>query len=89
MHKVVKRLCRQSYNKFKSFMANNGYKKPSFDHCVFASRFSPNVFIVLLLYVDYMSIIGQDMRRISKKKDELAKTYDIKDLVHARQILTI
>ncbi|KAL6327382.1 hypothetical protein AAG906_019072 [Vitis piasezkii] len=46
-------------------------------------------FIILLLYVDDMLIVGQDTSKISKLKSELSKSFAMKDLGPAKQILGI
>ena len=71
---------RQWYRKFESVMQQQGYKKTTFDHCVFVQRFSHNDFIILLFYVDDMLIIGQSASRIAKLKQKLSKSFVVKDL---------
>ena len=43
--------------------------------------------IILLLYANDMLIVGQDRAQISKLKEELVKSFDMKDLGPAKQIL--
>ena len=78
---------RQWYKKFDSFMEEQGYKKTSSDHCVFIKRFPNDQFIILLLYVDDMLIVGQDAKKITLLKEELRKSFAMKDLGQAKQIL--
>ncbi|KAG8481286.1 hypothetical protein CXB51_026104 [Gossypium anomalum] len=52
-------------------------------------RFSGDDFIILLLYVDDMLIVGQNASRIEKLKQELSKSFAMKDLGPAKQILGI
>uniref|UniRef100_A0A3Q7HM46 Reverse transcriptase Ty1/copia-type domain-containing protein n=1 Tax=Solanum lycopersicum TaxID=4081 RepID=A0A3Q7HM46_SOLLC len=52
-----------------------------------SSEFSDNNFIILLLYVDDMLIVGQDKELIAKLKKDLSKSFDMKDLGPAQQIL--
>jgi len=56
---------------------------------VYIRQFSGSNFIVLLLYVDDVLIVGQDAILISKLKDELSKSFDMKDLAPARYIFGI
>ena len=58
------------YRKFDSFIEENGYTKTQCDHCVFIYKFYNNDFVILLLYVDAMLIIGHDMTKIKKLKNE-------------------
>ena len=68
-------------------MLSNGYKRTAVDHCVFIKKYSNDDFIILLLYVDDMLIIGHDVRKIEELKEELSKSFDMKDLGSAKQIL--
>uniref|UniRef100_A0A0V0GY18 Putative ovule protein n=1 Tax=Solanum chacoense TaxID=4108 RepID=A0A0V0GY18_SOLCH len=68
-------------------MGEQGYKKTSSDHCVFVQKISDNDFIILLLYVDDMLIVGKNTSKIDELKKELRKSFAMKDLGHAKQIL--
>uniref|UniRef100_A0A3Q7IWF6 Reverse transcriptase Ty1/copia-type domain-containing protein n=1 Tax=Solanum lycopersicum TaxID=4081 RepID=A0A3Q7IWF6_SOLLC len=57
------------------------------DHCVFVQKFSDNDFIILLLYVDDMLIVGKNTSKIHELNKELCKSFSMKDLGHAKQIL--
>ena len=85
----LKQAPRQWYRKFDSFMTDHGYSKTTSDHCVFVKKYPDGNFIIILLYVDDMLIMGQDMSKISKLKLELSKSFAIKDLGPAKQILGI
>ncbi|XP_059291841.1 F-box/LRR-repeat protein At5g63520-like [Lycium ferocissimum] len=78
----------KGYKKFESQDGEQGYKKTSSDHCVFVQRFShDDDFIILLLYVDDMLIVGKNASRIGELKKQLSKSFAMKDLGHAKQIL--
>ena len=83
----LKQAPRQWYKKFDSFMMSHGYNRTSSDHCVFTRKFSDDDFIILLLYVDDMLIIGHDSSKIDRLKRELSKSFSMKDLGSAKQIL--
>ena len=85
----LKQAPRQWYRKFDSFMTEHGYSRTTSDHCVFVKKYTDGNFIILLLYVDDMLIVGQDMSKISKLKSELSKSFAMKDLGPAKQILGI
>ena len=68
-------------------MATHGYIKTNFDHYVFVQKFSNDNFIILLLYVDDMLIIGRDITKIKDLKKEMSKTFAMKDLGAAKQII--
>ena len=68
-------------------MEKNGYKKSVFDHCVFIKRFDDGDFVILLLYVDDMLIVGHDGAKIASLKKNLNKSFAMKDLGPAKQIL--
>ena len=54
---------------------------------MFVKKFSDNDFIILLLYVDDMLIVGKDTSKIDNLKKELSKSFAMKDLGSAKQIL--
>ena len=83
----LKQSPRQWYKKFDSFMMSHGYNRTSSGHCVFTRKFSDDDFIILLLYVDDMLIIGHDSSKNDRLKRELSKSFSIKDLGLAKQIL--
>jgi hypothetical protein len=83
----LKQAPRQWYKKFDSFMVEHEYDKTTSDHCVFVKKFSDGEFIILLLYVDDMLIVGRDTRKIDRLKEEFSKSFAMKDLGPARQIL--
>ena len=83
----LKQAPRQWYMKFDSFMKSQTYLKTYSDPCVYFKRFSENNFIILLLYVDDMLIVGKDKGLIAKLKGDLSKSFDMKDLGPAQQIL--
>ena len=68
-------------------MVNQGDKRTASDHCVFVKRYRDGDFIVVLLYVDVMLIVGHDKSKIDKLKEELSKSFAMKDLGPTRQIL--
>ena len=70
-------------------MGKQGYRKTNSDHCVFFQRFGDDDFIILLLYVDDMLIVGKNVKRINHLKIELSKSFAMKDLGPAKQILGI
>ena len=83
----LKQAPRQWYRKFYSVMKQQGFKKTSSDHCVFVQKFSDDDFVILLLYVDDMLIVGRNASRIEKLKQDLSKSFAMKDLGPAKQIL--
>ncbi|GJU87980.1 putative RNA-directed DNA polymerase [Tanacetum coccineum] len=52
-------------------------------------KFGDDDFIILLLYVDDMLIVGKNIRRIAQLKRELSKSFSMKDLGLAKQIIGI
>ena len=83
----LKQASRQWYKKFDSFMVGHGYTRTNADHCVYVRKFPNGKFVILLLYVDDMLIVGQDVGVIGNLKKDLFKSFDLKDLGLARQIL--
>lgn len=83
----LKQAPRQWYKKFDSFMTAQEYHRTTADHCVYVKKFSEGDFIILLLYVDDMLIVGRDSMKIEKLKQELGKSFAMKDLGPVKQIL--
>nr|GFA38119.1 retrovirus-related Pol polyprotein from transposon TNT 1-94 [Tanacetum cinerariifolium] len=65
------------------------FKRACIDHCVFFQRFGDDDFIILLLYVDDMLIVGKNIGRITQLKRDLSKSFAMKDLWPAKQIIGI
>ena len=55
-------------------MCDQGYRRTTFDHCVFVRKFSNDDFIILLLYVDNILIIGKNIFRNNKLKKTLGES---------------
>ncbi|GJW81938.1 putative RNA-directed DNA polymerase [Tanacetum coccineum] len=85
----LKQAPRQWYKKFESVIGKQGYRKTSSDHCVFFQKFGDDDFIILLLYVDDMLIVGKNIGRIAQLKRDLSKSFSVKDLGPAKQIIGI
>ena len=83
----LKQAPRQWYKKFESFMLEHGFHKTQADHCVFVKRYNEGDFLILLLYVDDMLVVGQDVKKIASLKKALSKSFAMKDLGPAKQIL--
>ena len=83
----LKQVPRQWYKKFDSFMVGHGYTRTNANHCMYVRKFPNGKFVILLLYVDDMLIVGQDASVIGNLKNDLFKSFDMKDLGLSRQIL--
>ena len=70
-------------------MREQGYRKTTFDHCVFVQKFSDDDFVILLLYVDDILIVGRNVSRTDKLKKKLSKSFSMKDLGLVKKILGI
>ena len=68
-------------------MVDHGYDKTTSDHCVFIKMFPDKNFIILLMYMDDMLIVGHGAKKIQMLKEELSKSFPMKDLGPAKQIL--
>jgi len=73
----------------KLIICEQGYKKTTSNHCVFIKIFFYDDLIILLLYVDDMLIVGKDVSKINRLKKQLGKSFAMKDLGAAKQILEI
>src|SRR5713226_6417885 len=83
----LKKAPRQWYLKFDKFMPEQGYDRCHFYHCVYFKRLDNGRYIILLLYVDDMLVVGSNMQDINVLKRKLAKSFAMKDLCVAKQIL--
>ena len=71
-------------------MVGRGYHRTAVDYCVYFKRFPGEKFIILQLYVDdIVLIVGQERAQISKLKEKLDESFDMKDLGLAKQILAM
>lgn len=68
----LKQLPRQWYKRFDTFVLSNGYKRSSYDSCVYFKRLNSEHLIYLLLYVDDMLIASIDKEAINKLKELLS-----------------
>eukprot|EP01018_Ginkgo_biloba_P031117 Gb_21340 [translate_table: standard] len=85
----LKQSPRQWYKKFDSFMVSQNFTRSEYDHCVYFKKLENDVFIILVLYVDDMLVASKSTIEINRLKAQLARTFDMKDLGAAKQILGI
>ncbi|WVZ07206.1 hypothetical protein V8G54_020552 [Vigna mungo] len=85
----LKQAPRRWYKNFEYVMCEQGYKKTTSNHCVFVRKFYENDFIILLLYVDDMLIVGKDVSKIDRLKNQLGKSFSMKDMGATKKILGI
>eukprot|EP00253_Pinus_taeda_P034717 PITA_34717 len=83
----LKQSPRQWYKKFDSFMLSQKYVRIEYDHCVYFKQLNNGMFIILVLYVDDMLLASKSIEEINRLKTQMARTFDMKDLGAARQIL--
>nr|GEY48387.1 retrotransposon protein, putative, Ty1-copia subclass [Tanacetum cinerariifolium] len=70
-----------------SLMLSNGFKRSSFDRCVYYRSYALGEYIYLLLYVDNMLIACKSKNEIGSTKSLLIKEFDMKELGEANKIL--
>ena len=68
-------------------MIEQGYDRCPSDHCVYFKRLDNKRYIIFLLYVDDMLVARPNMQDINVLKRKLAKSFAMKDLDVAKQIL--
>eukprot|EP00253_Pinus_taeda_P013210 PITA_13210 len=78
---------RQWYKKFDSFMLSQKYVRSEYDHCVYFKQLNNGIFIILVLHVDNMLLASKSIVEINKLKAQMTRTFDMKDLGAATQIL--
>jgi hypothetical protein len=59
---------RQWYKKFDSFMMSGNYTRSEYDHCVYFKKLNNGIFIILVLYVDYMILEIKSITEINRLK---------------------
>nr|GEZ73733.1 retrotransposon protein, putative, Ty1-copia subclass [Tanacetum cinerariifolium] len=83
----LKQSPRQWYRRFDEYMLSNGFKRSSYDICVYYRSYAPGEYIYLLLYVDDMLIACKSKAEIRSTKSLLKREFDMKDLGEAKKIL--
>jgi hypothetical protein len=78
---------KQWYKKFDSFMVSQNYTRSEYDHCVYFKKLNNGIFIILVLYVDDMLLEIKSITEINRLKAQMVRTFNMKDLKAARQIL--
>nr|GEW41754.1 retrotransposon protein, putative, Ty1-copia subclass [Tanacetum cinerariifolium] len=78
---------RQWYMRFDEYMLSNGFKRSSYDICVYYRSYAPGKYIYQLLYVDDMLIACKSKAEIGSTKSLLKREFDMKDLGEAKKIL--
>ena len=68
-------------------MIEQGYDRCHSDHYVYFKRLDNERYIILLLYVDDMLVAGSNMQDINVLKRKPSKSFAMKDLGAAKQIL--
>ncbi|GJS04672.1 retrovirus-related pol polyprotein from transposon TNT 1-94 [Tanacetum coccineum] len=83
----LKQSPRHWYRRFDECMMSNGFKRSSYDSCVYCKSYAPGEYIYLLLYVDDMLIACKSKVEIRSTKSLLKKEFDMKELGEAKKIL--
>ena len=68
-------------------MVSQNFTRSEYDHCVYFKKLENDMFIILVLYVDYMLFTRKSMFEISRLKAQLDRPFDMKDLGVANHIL--
>ena len=68
-------------------MVEHDFHKTHADHYVFVKKYDIGDFLVLLLYVDDMLIVKQKLKKIRGLKKALSKSFVMKDMGPAKEIL--
>nr|GEX26319.1 retrovirus-related Pol polyprotein from transposon TNT 1-94 [Tanacetum cinerariifolium] len=83
----LKQSPRQWYRRFDEYILSNGFKRSSYDICIYYKSYAPGEYIYLLLYVDDMPIACKSKAEIGSTKSLLKREFDMKDLGEAKKIL--
>ncbi|GJW18326.1 retrotransposon protein, putative, ty1-copia subclass [Tanacetum coccineum] len=85
----LKQSPRQWYKRFDEYMLSNGFKRSSYDSCVYYRSYAPGEYIYLLLYVDDMLIACKSKAEIGSTKSLLKKEFDMQGAREAKTILVM
>jgi hypothetical protein len=72
---------------FDSFMMSQNFTRSEYDHCVYFKKLNNDIFIILVLYVNDMLLASKIVTNINRLKAQMARTFDMKDLGAAKNIL--
>jgi hypothetical protein len=70
-------------------MVSENYARTEYDHCVYFKMLDNGIFIILVIYVDDMLVARKRMAEINRLKDQMARTFDMKDLGAAKKIFVM
>nr|GEX22067.1 hypothetical protein [Tanacetum cinerariifolium] len=87
LHGNLKESHRQWYKRFDEYMLSNGFKRISYDSCVYYRSYAKGEYIYLLLYVDDMLTACKSKAEIGSTKSLLKKEFGMKELGKAKKIL--
>nr|GEV83383.1 retrovirus-related Pol polyprotein from transposon TNT 1-94 [Tanacetum cinerariifolium] len=76
----LKQSPRQWYKRFDEYMLSNGFKRSSYDNCVYYKSYAPGEYIYLLLYVDDILTACKSKAEIGSTKSLLKKEFNMKEL---------
>ena len=68
-------------------MISHGFKRSSFDSCVYFKQFYDESFLYMLFYVDDIPIAAKSKEEIRTVKAQLNNEFEMKDLGAAKKIL--
>ena len=85
----LKQSPRQWYLRFDEFMVTHGFRRCSYDCCVYFKLFKDKLYIYFLLYLDDMLIACKNKDEIEELKLMLKSEFDIKDLWFVKKILGV
>ncbi|GJY48729.1 putative RNA-directed DNA polymerase [Tanacetum coccineum] len=84
----LKQAPRQCNAKLSQALIKNGFKQSKYDFSLYTMS-SNNVFVALLVYIDYIVITGNNVNEIEKFKSFLSRKFQIKDLGFLKYFLDI
>lgn len=76
----LKQSSRAWFERFTKVMLRFGYCQCQVDHTLFVKHSSHEKITVLIVYVDDIVLTGDDIAKMEKLKNSLAKEFEIKDL---------
>jgi hypothetical protein len=61
-------------------MVSLNFTRSEYDNCVYFKKLENGMFIILVLYVEYILVAIRSMVEINRLKAQLARVFDMKDL---------
>ncbi|RVW84320.1 Copia protein [Vitis vinifera] len=83
----LKQSPRAWFDRFTKAVLKLGYKQGQADHTLFVKKSHAGKMAILIVYVDYIILFGNDMEELQKLKKYLSEEFEVKDLGNLKYFL--